>query len=60
MAVNINLNLLFSADESVKSLFKLVNNPNYLTTRYYREQLVREVQRHPQDFGSMEARRTYI
>ncbi|XP_062133022.1 small ribosomal subunit protein uS15m [Drosophila sulfurigaster albostrigata] len=47
---------LQNADETVKSLFKLNNNRNHLTTRYYRDQMVREVQRHAQDFGSMEAR----
>ncbi|KAH8371590.1 hypothetical protein KR093_008140 [Drosophila rubida] len=47
---------LQNADETVKSLFKLSNNRNHLTTRYYRDQMVREVQRHAQDFGSMEAK----
>jgi len=36
------------------------NNRNNLKTRYYRDQLVREVQRHPQDFGSMEAKCMYM
>ncbi|KAH8410892.1 hypothetical protein KR222_007170 [Zaprionus bogoriensis] len=47
---------LANADETVKSLFKLSNNPKILTTRFYREQMVRDVQRHAQDFGSMEAK----
>ncbi|XP_030384628.1 28S ribosomal protein S15, mitochondrial [Scaptodrosophila lebanonensis] len=47
---------LETADETVRSLFKLENNPNYLTTRYYRDQMVKEVQRHRLDFGSMEAK----
>ncbi|KAL7737027.1 hypothetical protein ACLKA6_005253 [Drosophila palustris] len=47
---------LQNASEAVKSLFKLSNNRNSLTTRYYRDEMVREVQRHGQDFGSMEAK----
>ncbi|EDW01657.1 28S ribosomal protein S15, mitochondrial [Drosophila grimshawi] len=47
---------LESADETVLSLFKLSNNPNHLTTRYYRDQMIKEVQRHAQDYGSMEAK----
>ncbi|XP_034477800.1 28S ribosomal protein S15, mitochondrial [Drosophila innubila] len=47
---------LENANEAVKSLFKLSNNRNSLTTRYYRDELVKEVQRHAQDFGSMEAK----
>ncbi|KAH8299346.1 hypothetical protein KR044_000554 [Drosophila immigrans] len=47
---------LQNADETVKSLFLLNNNRNHLTTRFYRDQMVREVQRHGQDFGSMEAK----
>ncbi|XP_037814154.1 28S ribosomal protein S15, mitochondrial [Lucilia sericata] len=47
---------LETADATVRSLFELGNNPNYLTTDYCREQMIKEVQRHPLDFGSMEAR----
>lgn len=47
---------LDKADESVKSLFKLSNNASYLTTKFYRDEMVKEVQRHAQDFGSMEAK----
>ncbi|ALC41548.1 bonsai [Drosophila busckii] len=47
---------LKDANESVQQLFRLSNNANHLTTRYYRDQFVQEVQRHPQDFGSMEAK----
>ncbi|XP_030560118.1 28S ribosomal protein S15, mitochondrial [Drosophila novamexicana] len=46
---------LANADETVKSMFLLSNNRNHLTTRYYRDQMVKEVQRHEQDYGSMEA-----
>lgn len=54
------MQLLFSADETVKSMFLLSNNRNHLTTRYYRDQMVKEVQRHEQDYGSMEATRKYM
>ncbi|XP_064541532.1 small ribosomal subunit protein uS15m [Drosophila montana] len=47
---------LANADETVKSMFMLSNNRNNLTTRYYRDQMVKEVQRHEQDYGSMEAK----
>ncbi|EDW60020.1 small ribosomal subunit protein uS15m [Drosophila virilis] len=47
---------LANADETVKSMFMLSNNRNHLTTRYYRDQMVKEVQRHEQDYGSMEAK----
>ncbi|EDW79660.1 uncharacterized protein Dwil_GK17900 [Drosophila willistoni] len=47
---------LEGASETVKSMFKLANNPNYLTTHFYRDEMVKEVQRHAQDFGSMEAK----
>lgn len=47
---------LETADATVRSLFELGNNPNYHTSDYYREQMIREVQRHPLDFGSMEAK----
>lgn len=47
---------LYSADAAVKSLFELGNNPYVNTTRYHSEQLIKEVQRHPLDYGSMEAK----
>ncbi|EDW32364.1 GL11592 [Drosophila persimilis] len=47
---------LENADDTVKSLFKLCNSANHLTTRYYRDQMVKEVQRHAQDYGSMESK----
>ncbi|KAM7343156.1 28S ribosomal protein S15, mitochondrial [Cochliomyia hominivorax] len=47
---------LETADNTVRSLFELGNNPNYHTSDYYREQLIKEVQRHPLDYGSMEAK----
>ncbi|XP_037715898.1 28S ribosomal protein S15, mitochondrial [Drosophila subpulchrella] len=47
---------LEKADELVKSQFKLSNNASYLTTKFYRDEMVKEVQRHAQDFGSMEAK----
>lgn len=37
-------------------MFLLRNNPNNLTTRYYRDLMIKEVQRHAQDYGSMEAK----
>ncbi|XP_016979237.1 28S ribosomal protein S15, mitochondrial [Drosophila rhopaloa] len=47
---------LENADESVKSQYKLSNNASYLTTQFYRDEMVKEVQRHAQDYGSMEAK----
>ncbi|KAI8037646.1 28S ribosomal protein S15, mitochondrial [Drosophila gunungcola] len=47
---------LEKADESVKAQFKLRNNASYLTTQFYRDEMVKEVQRHAQDYGSMEAK----
>ncbi|EDW08510.1 28S ribosomal protein S15, mitochondrial [Drosophila mojavensis] len=47
---------LANANETVKSMFLLRNNPNNLTTRYYRDLMIKEVQRHAQDYGSMEAK----
>ncbi|XP_023162764.2 28S ribosomal protein S15, mitochondrial [Drosophila hydei] len=47
---------LANADDTVKSMFMLGNNPNHMTTRYYRDQMIKEVQRHAQDYGSMEAK----
>ncbi|TDG47749.1 hypothetical protein AWZ03_005893 [Drosophila navojoa] len=47
---------LANANEAVKSMFLLSNNRNSLTTRYYRDQMIKEVQRHAQDYGSMEAK----
>ncbi|XP_005178354.1 small ribosomal subunit protein uS15m [Musca domestica] len=47
---------LETADAAVKSLFELGNNPYVNTTRYHSEQLIKEVQRHPLDYGSMEAK----
>ncbi|KAH8234217.1 hypothetical protein KR038_003882 [Drosophila bunnanda] len=47
---------LEKADDAVKSQFLLSNNASYLTTRFYRDEMVKEVQRHAQDFGSMEAK----
>ncbi|EDV36531.1 uncharacterized protein Dana_GF11906 [Drosophila ananassae] len=47
---------LEKADDTVKSLFLLSNNANYLTTKHYRDEMVKEVQRHAQDYGSIEAK----
>uniref|UniRef100_A0A1I8PAX0 Small ribosomal subunit protein uS15m n=1 Tax=Stomoxys calcitrans TaxID=35570 RepID=A0A1I8PAX0_STOCA len=47
---------LETADDTVKSLFELGNNPNFHTSRYYSDQLIKEVQRHQLDYGSMEAK----
>ncbi|XP_017460576.1 PREDICTED: 28S ribosomal protein S15, mitochondrial [Rhagoletis zephyria] len=47
---------LQSADPIVQSLFQLGNNRCADTARYLREQLIKEVQRHPLDYGSMEAK----
>ncbi|XP_017114762.1 28S ribosomal protein S15, mitochondrial [Drosophila elegans] len=47
---------LEKADESVRAQFKLINNASYLTTQFYRDEMVKEVQRHAQDYGSMEAK----
>ncbi|KAH8321292.1 hypothetical protein KR074_000672 [Drosophila pseudoananassae] len=47
---------LEKADNTVKSLFLLSNNANYLTTKYYRNEMVKDVQRHAQDYGSVEAK----
>lgn len=47
---------LKDADEMVKSLYRLENNPRILTSHLHRELLIKEVQRHSLDFGSMEAK----
>ncbi|XP_061395767.1 small ribosomal subunit protein uS15m [Musca vetustissima] len=47
---------LETADAAVKSLFELGNNPYFHTAKYCSEQLIKEVQRHPLDYGSMEAK----
>ncbi|KAH8275533.1 hypothetical protein KR026_009754 [Drosophila bipectinata] len=47
---------LEKADSTVKSLFLLSNNANYLTTKHYRNEMVKDVQRHAQDYGSVEAK----
>ncbi|XP_011190324.2 28S ribosomal protein S15, mitochondrial [Zeugodacus cucurbitae] len=47
---------LQDADPVVQSLFQLDNNPLAETSRYLREQMIKEVQRHPLDYGSMEAK----
>ncbi|XP_017090817.1 small ribosomal subunit protein uS15m [Drosophila bipectinata] len=47
---------LEKADNTVKSLFMLSNNANYLTTKHYRNEMVKDVQRHAQDYGSVEAK----
>ncbi|XP_075165942.1 28S ribosomal protein S15, mitochondrial [Haematobia irritans] len=47
---------LETADATVKSLFELGNNPAYNTHKYFSDKLVKEVQRHSLDYGSMEAK----
>ncbi|XP_054738978.1 28S ribosomal protein S15, mitochondrial [Anastrepha obliqua] len=47
---------LQSADPVVQSLFQLGNNRSADISRYLRDQLIKEVQRHPLDYGSMEAK----
>lgn len=54
-----NSDFFFRADDTVKSLFLLSNNANYLTTKHYRDEMVKEVQRHAQDYGSIEAKCKY-
>uniref|UniRef100_A0ABK9NFY1 Small ribosomal subunit protein uS15m n=1 Tax=Glossina morsitans morsitans TaxID=37546 RepID=A0ABK9NFY1_GLOMM len=47
---------LETADQTVRSLFELGSNPRYLTTNHYRDAFIKEVQRHPLDYGSMESK----
>lgn len=47
---------LQDAGPVVRSLFQLDNNPSVETSRYLRDQMIKEVQRHPLDYGSMEAK----
>lgn len=47
---------LKEADETVQALFRLENNPKIFTNHVYREMYIKEVQRHPLDLGSMEAK----
>ncbi|CAD7014604.1 28S ribosomal protein S15, mitochondrial [Ceratitis capitata] len=44
------------ADSTVQSLFQLGNNRLGDTSRYLREQMIKDVQRHPLDYGSMEVK----
>ena len=37
-------------------MFQLKNNANIYTSNYYREKLIKEEQRHPLDYGSVEAK----
>ena len=52
--------LLYSADPVIQALFQLDNNPLAETSRYLRDQMIKEVQRHPLDYGSMEAKCKFI
>lgn len=45
-----------TADEAVKTLFTLDYQPRFKTSDSHRDQMVRKVQRHEQDFGSIEAK----
>lgn len=47
---------LQNADPVIQALFQLDNNPLAETSRYLRDQMIKEVQRHPLDYGSMEAK----
>lgn len=47
---------LTTADDSVKTLFSLEYQPRQKTSDAHRDQMIRSVQRHQQDFGSMEAK----
>lgn len=51
---------LETADDSVKSLFTLDYQPRFKTSDSHRDQMVRKVQRHELDFGSMEAKCEYF
>lgn len=46
---------LQTADESVKKLFQLENNPRRNTTYFNTESLIDTVKRHQLDYGSMES-----
>jgi len=50
------VNELENADENVKNLFRLENNRRISVSDVYRENFVKEVQRHSLDYGSMEAK----
>uniref|UniRef100_A0A1A9WI43 Small ribosomal subunit protein uS15m n=1 Tax=Glossina brevipalpis TaxID=37001 RepID=A0A1A9WI43_9MUSC len=47
---------LETADPMVRSLFELKNNSRSYTSAHYRDAFIKEVQRHPLDYGSMEAK----
>ncbi|XP_055918008.1 28S ribosomal protein S15, mitochondrial [Eupeodes corollae] len=47
---------LKDADENVKAIFRLENNPKIHSSNLYRDMMIKEVQRHPLDLGSMEAK----
>ncbi|KAG5678703.1 hypothetical protein PVAND_008351 [Polypedilum vanderplanki] len=51
-----NSSLLENANELVKSKFTLELNPGKEEKALYKEELVKKVQRHDQDYGSMEAK----
>lgn len=48
---------LQTADDTVKTLFSLDYQPRVKTSDAHRDVLIRSVQRHQQDYGSMEAKR---
>jgi hypothetical protein len=48
--------LLSNANEWVKSKFALELNPRSAEKFLYRDELIKKVQRHEQDYGSMEAK----
>lgn len=48
--------IYFSANEVVRSIFELRNNPNLETSRFYRQLIISEVQRHPFDSKSPEVK----
>lgn len=48
-----------SANDVVRSIFELRNNPNQDTTEYYRQLFISEVQRHAYDNESPEVKCMY-
>lgn len=53
---NLYVFLFSSADEQIKKLFTIENNPRKRMFEVYRNEVIKQVQRHAQDFYSMESK----